>query len=40
MLENEKDMLNYVALNYLPANAPDSFAPIKIYGDENSFPRT
>ena len=39
MLENEKDMLDYVALHHLPANAPDSFAPIKIYGDGNCFPR-
>ena len=39
MLENEKDMLDYVALHHLPANAPDSFAPIKISGDGNCFPR-
>ena len=39
MLENEKDMLDYVALHHLPADAPDSFTPIKIYGDGNCFPR-
>ena len=39
MLENEKDMLDYVALRHLSADSPDSFAPIKIYGDGNCFPR-
>ena len=39
MLENEKDILDYVPLHHLPANAPDSFAPIKIHGDGNYFPR-
>ena len=39
MLENEKDMLDYVALHHLPADAPDRFAAIKIYGDGNCFPR-
>ena len=39
ILENEKDMLDFVALHHLPANASNSFAPIKIYCDENCFPR-
>ena len=39
VLENEKEMLDYVALHHLPADAPDSFAPVKIYGDRNCFPR-
>ena len=39
MLENEKDMLDYVSLHHLPAYAPDSFAQITIYGDGNCLPR-
>ena len=39
MLENEKDILDYVALHHLPGDPPDSFAPLKIYGDINCCPR-
>ena len=39
MSEQDKHYLDYVALHYLPDDAPDSFAPITIEGDGNCFPR-
>ena len=30
---------DFVALHYLPTDAPDSYAPIKIVGDGNCFSR-
>ena len=39
MSEQDKQLLNYVALHYLPDDAPDSFAPVSILGDGNCFPR-
>ena len=40
MLPAENNEINFVALHYLPCDAPHSFAPIKIIGDGNYFPRT
>ena len=39
MYESGKNHLDFVALNYLPRDAPDSYAPIKIVGDGNCFSR-
>ena len=38
--ESETDHLDLVALHYKPQNAPEGYAPCKIVGDGNSFPRT
>ena len=40
MLPAESNLIDYVALHYLPCDASQSFAPIKIIGDGNCFPRT
>ena len=40
MLPAESNLIDYVALHYLPFDAPQSFAPIKIIGDGNCFPRS
>ena len=37
MSENDRNNLDFVALHYLPSDAPDSFAPISIIGDGNCF---
>ena len=39
MSENDRNHLDFVALHYLPSDAPDSFAPISIIGDGNCFCR-
>ena len=39
MYENDRNHLDFVALHYLPSDAPDSFAPISIIGDGNCFCR-
>ena len=38
MYESDKNILDFVALHYLPSDAPDSYAPVKIIGDGNCFP--
>ena len=38
MYESDKNILDFVALHYLPSDAPDSYAPVKITGDGNCFP--
>ena len=40
MTEQDKQFLDFVALCYLPHDAPDSYAPITIVGDGNCFPRS
>ena len=40
MTESAKRNLDFVALHYLPKDAPDSYAPYKIVGDGNCFPRS
>ena len=40
MTEALKSKLDFVALHYLPLDAPDSYAPLQIVGDGNCFPRT
>ena len=40
MTEALKSKLDFVALHYLPPDAPDSYAPLEIVGDGNCFPRT
>ena len=40
MSEQDKQFLDFVALHYLPADAPDSFAPVSIVEDGNCFPRS
>ena len=40
MTEAAKLNLDYVALHYLPHDAPDSYAPYKIVGDGNCYPRS
>ena len=40
MTEQDKQFLDFVALHYLPHDAPDSYAPITIVGDGNCFPRS
>ena len=40
MTEAAKPNLNYVALHYLPHDAPDSYAPYKIVGNGNCYPRS
>ena len=37
MLESEKKNLDYVVLHHLPTDAPDGYAPVKIFGDGNCF---
>ena len=39
MYESDKNFLDFVALHYLPRDAPDSHAPINIVGDGNCFTR-
>ena len=39
MLQSDKDLLDFVALHHLPKDAPDGYAPVKIFGDGNCFPR-
>ena len=39
MSQEDKQFLNYVALHYLPNDAPDSYAPVSIQGNGNCFPR-
>ena len=40
MTESAKRNLDFVALHYLPKDAPDSYAPYKIVGNGNCFPRS
>ena len=40
MTEALKSKLDFVALHYLPPDAPDLYAPLEIVGDGNCFPRT
>ena len=40
MSEQDKQFIDFVALHYLPSDAPDSFAPVSIVGDGNCFPRS
>ena len=40
ILPAESNEIDFVALHYLPCDVPHSFAPIKIIGDGNCFPRT
>ena len=40
MSQRDMQFLDYVALHYLPNDAPDSFAPVTIVGDGNCFPRS
>ena len=40
MLQCEKCRLDYIALHHLPSDAPDGYALINIFGDDNCFPRT
>ena len=40
MSEQDRQFLDFVALHYIPNDAPESFAPISIVGDGNCFPRT
>ena len=35
MTENDKQFLDFVALHYIPNDAPDSYAPVAIVGDGN-----
>ena len=39
MLDSEKSCIDFIALHHLPTDAPDGYAPLKIHGDGNSFPR-
>ena len=39
MTEALKSKLDFVALHYLPLDAPDLYAPLQIVGDGNCFPR-
>ena len=39
MSENDRNNLDFVALHYLPSDAPGSFAPISIISDSNCFCR-
>ena len=39
MSEDDRNNLDFVALHYLPSDAPDSFAPISVIGDGNCFYR-
>ena len=40
MVPAESNLIDYVALHYLPCDASQSFAPINIIGDGNCFPRS
>ena len=40
MTEAAKPNLDYVALHYLPHDVPDSYAPYKIVGNGNFYPRS
>ena len=40
MYESNKNFLDFVALHYLPSDAPDSYAPVKVIRDGNCFPRS
>ena len=40
MLPTDNDHIDFVALHYIPSDAPDSYAPVKIIVDGNCFPRT
>ena len=39
MSEQDKELLDYVALHYLPRDAPNGFAPVAVIGDGNCFCR-
>ena len=39
MLNSEKTHIDFIALHHLPTDAPDGYAPLKINGDGNCFPR-
>ena len=40
MTENDKQFLDFVALHYIPNDAPDSYVSVAIVGDGNCFPRS
>ena len=40
MTEAAKANLDFVALHYLPHDVPDSYAPYKILGNGNCYPRS
>ena len=39
MFNSEKSHLDFIALHHLPTDALDGYAPVKIHGDGNCFPR-
>ena len=36
---SDKSRIDYIALHHLLTDAPDGYAPVKIFGDRNCFPR-
>ena len=40
MLQCDQSRIDYIALHHLPNDAPDGYAPVKIFGDGSCFPRT
>ena len=40
ILHSNRDEIDLVALHYIPQDAPEGYAPCKIFGDGNCHPRT